>query len=126
MCAIFGVIGEYDGDLARKSLSLLSHRGPDYCGIIEEKGLFIAHNRLSIVDLSSGASQPMVKDSVILSFNGEIYNFKELRKLLEVPFQTQSDTEVVLAAYQKWGVAFVDRLEGMFAIALYDLSLIHI
>ncbi len=126
MCAIFGIIGEYDGAVARKALSLLSHRGPDYCGIIEEKGLFIAHNRLSIVDLSEEASQPMRSEGVILSFNGEIYNFKALRKELDVPFKTQSDTEVVLAAYLKWGVSFVDHLEGMFAIALYDKGKLYL
>lgn len=126
MCAIFGIIGEYDGALARKSVSLLSHRGPDYCGIVEEKGLFIAHNRLSIVDLSLGASQPMVKDEIILSFNGEIYNFQKLQKILDIPFETQSDTEVVLRAYQKWGVSFVDHLEGMFAIALYDKGKLYL
>lgn len=126
MCAIFGIIGEYDSALARKAVSILSHRGPDYCGIVEEKGLFIAHNRLSIVDLSVEASQPMQKDEVILSFNGEIYNFQELKKVLDIPFQTQSDTEVILAAYQKWGVSFVDHLEGMFAIALYDKGKLYL
>ncbi len=126
MCAIFGIIGEYDGVKARKSIALLSHRGPDYCGIVEDKGLFIAHNRLSIVDLSHEASQPMQKDEVILSFNGEIYNYKALQKLLDIPFQTQSDTEVVLRAYQKWGVSFVDYLEGMFAISLYDKGKLYL
>ena len=126
MCAIFGIIGEYNSVQARKSIALLSHRGPDYCGIIEDKGLFIAHNRLSIVDLSHEASQPMKKDEVILSFNGEIYNFKALQKLLDIPFQTQSDTEVVLRAYQKWGVSFVDYLEGMFAISLYDKGKLYL
>ena len=126
MCAIFGIIGEYDSDLARKSVSILSHRGPDYCGIVEDRGLFIAHNRLSIVDLSIEASQPMRKDEVILSFNGEVYNFKEIKKQLDISFQTQSDTEVVLAAYQKWGVSFVDHLEGMFAIAIYDRGKLYL
>ena len=126
MCAIFGIIGEYDGAQARKSIALLSHRGPDYCGIVEDKGLFIAHNRLSIVDLSHEASQPMKKDEVILSFNGEIYNFKALQKLLDIDFETQSDTEVVLRAYQKWGVSFVDHLEGMFAISLYDKGKLYL
>lgn len=126
MCAIFGIIGEYDAALARRSVSLLSHRGPDYCGIVEKKGLFIAHNRLSIVDLRDSAAQPMIRDEVILSFNGEIYNFQTLKTLLDVPFQTQSDTEVVLAAYQKWGPAFVDHLEGMFAIAIYDKGKLYL
>lgn len=126
MCAIFGIIGEYDPVLARRSVSLLSHRGPDYCGIVEKQGLFIAHNRLSIVDLRDSAAQPMIRDEVILSFNGEIYNFQALKKTLDIPFQTQSDTEVVLAAYQKWGPAFVDHLEGMFAIAIYDKGRLYL
>jgi len=120
MCAIFGIVGEYDVSLAKKSIALLSHRGPDFCGIVQKKDLFIAHNRLSIVDLSEKASQPMQKDEIILSFNGEIYNFQALQKELDIAFETQSDTEVVLRAYQKWGLAFVDRLEGMFAISIYD------
>jgi asparagine synthase (glutamine-hydrolysing) len=126
MCAIFGIVGEYDGALARRSVSLLSHRGPDYCGIVEKEGLFIAHNRLSIVDLSETASQPMSREGVILSFNGEIYNFQILKKELNISFQTNSDTEVVLAAYLKWGVGFVDHLEGMFAIALYDKGKLYL
>ena len=126
MCAIFGIIGDYDSSLARKSVALLSHRGPDYCGMVEDKGLFIAHNRLSIVDLSIEAAQPMVKDEIILSFNGEIYNFQTLKKILDIPFETSSDTEVVLRAYQKWGVSFVDRLEGMFAISIYDKGRLYL
>ena len=126
MCAIFGIIGEYNPELARKSIGLLSHRGPDYCGIVERKNLFIAHNRLSIVDLSDKAAQPMLKDEVILSFNGEIYNFLALKKELSIPFDTQSDTEVVLRAYQKWGLSFVDKLEGMFAISIYDKGKLYL
>lgn len=126
MCAIFGIIGEYDAAMARNSVALLSHRGPDYCGIVEEKGLFFAHNRLSIVDLSEKASQPMVKDGILLSFNGEIYNFKMLQKELDIDFETQSDTEVVLRAYQRWGLSFVDRLEGMFAISIYDKGKLYL
>lgn len=126
MCAIFGIIGEYDPKMARKSVSLLSHRGPDYCGIVEDKGLFMAHNRLSIVDLSLKASQPMIKDEIILSFNGEIYNYKELQNILDIPFETHSDTEVVLRAYQKWGLSFVDHLEGMFAISIYDKGRLYL
>ena len=126
MCAIFGIIGEYDTSLAKKSIALLSHRGPDYCGIVEKKNLFIAHNRLSIVDLSEKAAQPMQKDDIILSFNGEIYNFKALQAELDTVFESQSDTEVVLRAYQKWGLSFVDKLEGMFAISIYDKGKLYL
>jgi len=126
MCAVFGIIGEYDGKLARHSLSLLSHRGPDFCGIVEQKDLFIAHNRLSIVDLNERASQPMCKDEIILSFNGEIYNFQSLKKELDISFETQSDTEVVLRAYQRWGLDFVDHLEGMFAVCIYDKGKLYL
>ena len=124
MCAIFGILGKYDGVIARKAIGLLSHRGPDYCGIVERENLFIAHNRLSIVDLSEKASQPMIKDEVILSFNGEIYNYKALQK--ELDFETSSDTEVVLKAYLKWGLSFVDKLEGMFAISIYDKGKLYL
>ncbi|MDF1881183.1 asparagine synthase (glutamine-hydrolyzing) [Sulfurimonas sp. MAG313] len=126
MCAIFGIIGEYDSLKARESIGLLSHRGPDYCGLIEKPNLFIAHNRLSIVDLDERASQPMIKDEIIVSFNGEIYNFKTLKKELDSIFDTSSDTEVLLRAYQKWGLSFVDKLEGMFAIALYDKGRLYL
>ncbi len=124
MCAIFGVIGEYESTKAKASLALLSHRGPDYCGIVEKENLFIAHNRLSIVDLSENASQPMIKDEIILSFNGEIYNFKALQKELDI--KSESDTEVLLYAYLKWGLDFVQHLEGMFAIAIYDKEKLYL
>ncbi len=120
MCAVFGIIGEFNASLARKALSLLEHRGPDYCGVIEENGLFFAHNRLSIIDLNSKSHQPMRHNKILLSFNGEVYNYKALKKELIFPFQSDSDSEVLIAAYLKWGVDFVNHLVGMFAIALLD------
>jgi len=126
MCAIFGIIGEFDTTKAHQSVALLEHRGPDYCGVYEHKNVFIAHNRLSIVDLNERAVQPMIRDEIVLSFNGEIYNFQKLKKDLQVDFQTQSDTEVVLRAYQKWGLSFVDHLEGMFAISIYDKGKLYL
>jgi len=120
MCAIFGIVGEYETPKAKKALALLSHRGPDFCGVEEKKNLFFAHQRLSIVDSSSFAHQPFKHQHILLSFNGEIYNFKKLRAELDFEFQTSSDTEVILAAYIKWGVDFVGHLRGMFAIALMD------
>jgi len=120
MCAIFGIIGEYDALLARKGLASMHHRGPDYCGIVEKRGLFFAHNRLSIMNLNTHAHQPMRHEKVLLSFNGEIYNFNTLRQELPFDFKTTSETEVLIAAYLHWGLEFVHRLVGMFAIAILD------
>jgi len=128
MCAIFGIIGEYNETQAKYALSLLQHRGPDYCGIVSKKNLFFAHQRLSILDNNSRSHQPLKHKNILLSFNGEIYNFQELRKELEseFQFQTESDTEVIIAAYIKWGLDFVHHLRGMFAIALLDNDVLYL
>ncbi len=122
MCAIFGILGEYNPAQARQALGSMTHRGPDYCGIVEQEQLFFAHNRLSIVDLQAKAHQPMRHGELLLSFNGEIYNHKTLREELssDFSFKSDSDTEVLLAAYKKWGLDFIEHLVGMFAIALLD------
>lgn len=120
MCAIFGIIGEYDTKKAEKTFASLSHRGPDYAGIFQRERLFFAHQRLSIQDIHSRSHQPLIYKDILLSFNGEIYNFKELKKELDFPFSTDSDSEVIIAAYLHWGVSFVEHLRGMFAIALLD------
>ncbi len=103
------------------------HRGPDDagCDIVCSDGLYFgfAHRRLSIIDLSPRGHQPMKTDdgNIEVVFNGEIYNYRELKKeLFEYRFKSDSDTEVILAAYLKWGIHFVDRLNGMFAISLFD------
>ena len=119
MCAVFGIVGEYDGTQARNALGTLQHRGPDRCGIVERPGLFFAHHRLSIIDPHARADQPLEREGVLLSFNGEIYNFRQLRRELGGPFVSDSDAEVLLAAYLQWGERFVDRLVGMFAIAIF-------
>jgi len=126
MCAIFGIIGEYDEGVAKYALSRLSHRGPDYCGIIQQHNLFFAHQRLSIVDTDERSNQPFKHKNKLLSFNGEIYNFKELKKELNFNFKTQSDSEVILAAYEKWGLAFVQHVRGMFAIAIMDGDVLYL
>ena len=120
MCAVFGILGGHDPAAARRALGRLRHRGPDHCGIVERPGLFFAHRRLQITDPHPRAVQPMRRGGVVLSFNGEIYNFRQLKAQLDFPFQTDSDTEVLIAAYLAWGPAFVERLVGMFAIALLD------
>ncbi|MDJ0697129.1 asparagine synthase (glutamine-hydrolyzing), partial [Mastigocoleus sp. MO_188.B34] len=131
MCGIAGVIS-----LARETIPALnrrlvlmnelqSHRGPDGEGVWEhpEKHLGFAHRRLSIIDLSTG-SQPMSDQACNwLTYNGEIYNYIELREELGVEnFITKSDTEVILHAYRKWGIYCVNHFRGMFAFSLWDES----
>ena len=126
MCAIFGIVGEYNQTQAKSALAKLSHRGPDYCGISQKENLFFAHQRLSIQDTCQRSHQPLQHKNILLSFNGEIYNFKELKKELNFEFKTQSDSEVIIAAYLKWGVDFVQHLRGMFAIALMDKNTLYL
>ncbi len=101
-----------------------AHRGPDGTGIFTDDSVSLGHNRLSIIDLSDRASQPMksADETLVIIFNGEIYNFERLKKELvnEYPFKTNSDTEVILAAYQKWGHNAVKKLNGIFAFAIWD------
>ena len=102
-----------------------SHRGPDNQGLYYDNDIILGHVRLSIIDLDSRSHQPFISTNkeIILSFNGEIYNFQELKKELnDYHFITNSDTEVVVAAYLKWGITFLDKLDGMFAFALWDKS----
>jgi asparagine synthase (glutamine-hydrolysing) len=126
MCGIFGLVGRDlppVADLARAT-NLLSHRGPDGGACWHEPDVFLAHRRLSIIDLDTGA-QPMFSadERYVITFNGEIYNYPELRDELRAhgaEFRTASDTEVILAGYARWGVEVAAKLEGMFAFALYD------
>lgn len=121
MCGVFGIIGEYSPKKARDALKTLNHRGRDHCGIVEKQGLFLAHQRLSITDSHERSHQPMRHKELLLSFNGEIYNHRQLRAQLEgYVWQTHSDAEVILAAYERWGIECVQRFEGMFAFALVD------
>jgi asparagine synthase (glutamine-hydrolysing) len=110
-------------DLCRVT-NLLRHRGPDSGGYWHERGIFFGHRRLSIIDIATG-EQPMATADgrYVITFNGEIYNYPELRDELReagATFRTASDTEVILAGYAVWGMDVVSRLEGMFAFALYD------
>src|SRR5206468_5652525 len=105
----------------------MRHRGPDDQGVWRSADgrVGLGHRRLSIIDLSPAGHQPMIDESARLSisYNGEIYNFLELRDELAkigYRFRTRSDTEVILAAYQEWGVDCPKKLNGMFAFALYD------
>ena len=123
MCGISGFNWK-DEAKAALMVKTLSHRGPDADGIFVDEGISLGHNRLSIIDLSASANQPMYDNSgeLVIVFNGEIYNFKELKKELEgeYEFKTKSDTEVILAGYRKWGKDVVNKLNGMFAFAIWD------
>lgn len=127
MCGIAGIYGHVDYTSARQRVIRMSermdHRGPDANGVYCEDSIAFAHRRLSIIDLSHDADQPMIDVSgrYVLIFNGEIYNFKELRhSLKDYPFRTSSDTEVLLAGLSKEGMNFISRCNGMFAFALWD------
>ena len=127
MCGIVGCISrDFDQNLANRMRDCLEHRGPDSWGEWREKNIWLAHRRLAIMDLSSHGHQPMHSSCgrYVLTYNGEIYNYKELYRQLELTgwdFHGQSDTEVVLAACAVWGIEIaVSRFEGMFAFGLYD------
>ena len=122
MCGVFGIIGDYNPQKAREALQKIAHRGRDHCGIVEQKNLFLAHNRLSITDPHPRSHQPMSRGKILISFNGEIYNHLDLRKNLAVQdWRGHSDTETLLAGFDNWGITgTVKRAIGMFAFAVWD------
>lgn len=126
MCGIAAIVGvRASGDIMRRMLERIRHRGPDATGVYADPGgeVMLGHNRLSIIDLSDAAGQPMssADGRLHIVFNGEIYNYRELRaELAGHAFRTSSDTEVLLAAYERWGPACLDRLLGMFAFVVWD------
>jgi len=131
MCGICGVVGRADERLLRKMTSTMVHRGPDGGGVrcfLSEDGrvpVGLGHRRLSIIDPSDRAAQPMAyADSRYwITYNGELYNFRALRAELEadgLTFRSDCDTEVVVAMYARHGAAMLDRMNGMFAFAIWD------
>src|SRR3954449_2995276 len=134
MCGIAGLVQLPAGKrisgataVARSMSDCMTHRGPDDAGVWEsaDGSVALSHRRLAIVDLSPLGRNPMAWDGgrLQITFNGEIYNFLELRRELERAghrFRSQTDTEVILAAYDEWGLESLSRLVGMFAFALWD------
>ncbi|MBT8080437.1 MAG: asparagine synthase (glutamine-hydrolyzing) [Gammaproteobacteria bacterium] len=107
----------------RKMMSSIEHRGPDACGVFTDAGVALGHRRLKIIDLSEAGAQPMTFGDFTVVYNGESYNFNDLRRELQGlghTFVGHSDTEVLLHAYDAWGMEGLERLEGMFAFALWD------
>ena len=131
MCGIAGKINWNASpgvDAVKKMCDMMRHRGPDDHGIVALDNITLGHQRLSIIDLSEKARQPMVSgdERYFIVYNGEVYNFKELKKELEgvgVVFKSNSDTEAVLYSYIKWGARCLDRFNGMFAFAIWDNNL---
>lgn len=127
MCGICGVV-DWDGPDAEAVQAMsraMVHRGPNADGLAIKGPAVLAHRRLSIIDLSNDANQPMVDNSgrYLITFNGEIYNYRVIRSKLErigIRFRTQSDTEVLLYAYITWGIECLQHLNGMFAFAVWD------
>lgn len=124
MCGICG-FNYRDPELLARMNHTLAHRGPDDEGTFEDDHLSFGHRRLSIIDVSSRGHQPMTSEdgSLVMIYNGEVYNFQELRPELEregYRFRSHTDSEVVLAAYHRYGKACLSRLNGMFAFAIYD------
>ncbi|MBN9506418.1 MAG: asparagine synthase (glutamine-hydrolyzing) [Altererythrobacter sp.] len=129
MCGIFGAFNfqrvPVDIEVARAMSGSIRHRGPDAHGFFRDELALLGNRRLAILDLSEAGNQPIVSDDgrIIVVQNGEIYNFLELRDELKregARFSSNSDTEVILRAFEYWGPEFVLRLNGMFAIAIYD------
>ncbi|HET9620910.1 MAG TPA: asparagine synthase (glutamine-hydrolyzing) [Kofleriaceae bacterium] len=125
-----GIAGTYNDPITeaefRPVIGALAHRGPDAAGIARADApapVWLGHRRLAIIDVSDAANQPFEKHGLVLVYNGEIYNYRELRDELAqhgAVFATRSDTEVVLEAWRRWGPAALPRLRGMFAFAIYD------
>lgn len=124
MCGISGIVGNNLNDCQKnvsKMIIALNHRGPDASGMVSFNNCVLGHNRLSIVDLATG-QQPMYsydKNKAVV-FNGEIYGYQELKNNLDYPYQTKSDTEVILAAYEKYQEDLVVHLPGVFAFGIWD------
>ncbi len=122
MCGING-FNFGDEALVKRMNAAIRHRGPDGSGTFSDGSVTLGHVRLSVLDLSPRASQPMRYGNVVGVYNGEIYNFRQIRKELEsrgYAFRTRSDTEVLLASYLEWGEKCVRRFNGMWAFAIYD------
>src|SRR5437763_1002121 len=124
MCGIAGIVGKVDEGLIQSMTRMLAHRGPDGEDYFSSEDVALGHRRLSIIDLESG-QQPMTTADgrYTIVFNGQIYNFRDLRRQLEsqgARFHTRSDTEVLLEAYAAWGRESLEKLRGMFAFAIWD------
>ena len=121
MCAIFGIVGEYEAVQAERAFAALSHRGPDDSAVRSEAEFWLGVHRLAIESAGEPLAQPCEENETLLLFNGEIYNYRELAAELAIP--KADEVRTLLAAWRCWGDAFAERLRGMYAIAVYEPSL---
>lgn len=122
MCGIFGINKHLNDESISHIIASLNHRGPDNSGFYRDHETTLIHTRLSIIDLSETANQPMRVNNKVIIFNGEIYNYKELIKKYELQTKTNSDTEVIVLLYDLLGDDFLNELNGMFAFCIYDIE----
>ena len=121
MCGIAGIVGELpDSEVVERMVARLHHRGPDDRGTWRTDGAHLGHTRLAILDLSDAGHQPMTHGPLTITYNGEVYNFRQLRRELDGEFRSNGDTEVVLRLYAEQGENCLPRLRGMFAFAVWD------
>ncbi len=128
MCGLAGWLnwsGRPDATAVERMTTALAHRGPDAAGLHAKGPIALGHRRLSIIDVAVNNNQPLADqdEKLWIVFNGEIYNFRDIRRDLEghgTRFRTQGDTEVIIEAYRRWGVDCLARFNGMFAFALWD------
>src|SRR5882672_121493 len=128
MCGITGVVSKASEDQsvrAKRMTDSLKHRGPDDWGVWADSYCALGQRRLAIIDLSSAGHQPLSNsaETVWITLNGEIYNYQSLRRELERlghNFRTKTDTEVIVVAYEQWGIECLDHLRGMFAFGIWD------
>jgi len=125
MCSISGIIGRRDSKNLKLMISEQGHRAPDQSGIFQEKDINIGMGRLNIVDIKNRNLCPFIDNEIVISFNGEIFNYLELKKILidkGHKFKSKSDIEVLAKSWREWGYSMFDRINGMFAFALLDIK----
>ena len=130
MCGIAGLVelgglGDPVASRARQARDHLRRRGPDGEGIWSDPHCTLVHTRLAIIDLTAGGAQPMQRDGLVITYNGEIFNYTEIKAELAGlghSFHSNSDTEVILAGWRQWREALLPRIVGMFAFAIWDAA----
>src|SRR5215216_1346559 len=127
MCGIAGLVelaglGDAVESNARSARDHLRRRGPDGEGIWSDAHCALVHTRLAIIDLTSGGAQPMQRAGLVITFNGEIFNYAQIKARLGHSFRSNSDTEVILAGWRQWGEGLLPRIVGMFVLAIWDAA----